>query len=93
MLSSPIFTRPFIDCLTLQTPLHLAVILNSDDIVSLLISAKADVCKRDRHGRNVIHLAINYHSIEALSIISTMAPSTLVQALRDYDYEGIPLKI
>lgn len=41
----------------MQTPLHVATIVNRDDMVSLLLKSRADVTVRDRRGNTALMLA------------------------------------
>ncbi|XP_053546843.1 B-cell lymphoma 3 protein [Bombina bombina] len=52
-----------------QTPLHLAVITNQPDLVSLLLENGSSPLIPDRNGQTCLHLACEYESSESLEVL------------------------
>ena len=55
-----------------QTPLHIAAILNGDDVIRLLISRGARVDLTDCHGNNIFHLIAMRGNVQALQAVITL---------------------
>ena len=70
----------------LQTPLHLAVIIKSLEIVVKLLRAGASPCLQDRKGQSSIHLCIKHDFIEGLEALIKIPTSK--PDLDAKNYEG-----
>ncbi|XP_048745073.1 NF-kappa-B inhibitor alpha-like isoform X2 [Ostrea edulis] len=77
----------------LQTPLHLAVLLRSVELVDILIHCGADFECRDLHGNTPLHVAC-YHGYDDIVMCflkfangSQTAPSS-IRGINDRNYDG-----
>lgn len=77
----------------LQTPLHLAVLVRSVELVEILIQSGADLGCRDLHGNTPLHIA-SYHGFDNIVVCllkyasGKKRKSTFIQEINDRNYEG-----
>lgn len=79
--------------LLLQTPLHLAVLVRSAELVDFLVHSGADFGCRDLHGNTPLHIAC-YHGYDNIvaSLLKYASDKkrklTFIQELNDRNYDG-----
>jgi len=74
------------ECLSAQTPLHLAVITGQTEVVACLLAAGASPNAADRKGLNSLHLAVVSNYSECLRALVTLARQPV--DLNAMNYEG-----
>ena len=69
-----------------QTPLHLAVLVNKPEIISVLLIAGANPNLLDRHGYTSVHISVSKQQHECMDTV--FKDSKFPVSLNTRDYEG-----